>query len=52
MAFKICIELLFVLDEFDGIIREGLPEGKIMYKWMEADGFCSVEGDVKLAVIT
>jgi hypothetical protein len=33
-----------VSDEFDGILNEGLPEGRIMNEWMEADGFGFVEG--------
>jgi hypothetical protein len=37
---------LFVSDEFDGIVREGFPESRKMDKWMEVDGFGSVEGDV------
>ena len=39
---------MFVSDEFDGMVREGLPEGRKMNKWMEADGFSSVEGDLSV----
>jgi len=35
---------VLVSDEFDGILNEGLPEGRIMNEWMEADGFGFVEG--------